>query len=142
MPEINVPNAQRKSSFYEICKDAVMIVLILVFIALYAAAFTGKLDPLKDNTLILRLEPVIFIFIGYYLGRFPSKRSEHSLKEEITRQINRAEAAQFAKEKLQIEREQLEEKIKNARTALKNLEQSETTLPKNTLKTVTGILDL
>ena len=34
-----------------------MVIVTLIFVLLYAAAFTGKFDPLKDNTMLLRLEP-------------------------------------------------------------------------------------
>ena len=115
MTEKNITNGT-----LETLKDSLMIIITLGFVLLYAAAFTGKFDLLKDNTLLLRLEPIIFILIGYYIGRLPSRRTEKTLKEEITRQTRRADAAQFAKEKAQQERETLEEKIRNARTALKS----------------------
>jgi len=118
----------------EILRDSLMFIVILIFVLLYAGAFTGKFDPLKDNTTLLRLEPIIFILIGYYIGRLPSRRTEKTLKEEITRQTVRADAAQYAKEKAQIERETLEEKIKNARTALNSIEP-------DSAKAVKSILD-
>jgi hypothetical protein len=102
-----------------ILSNLFMVILTLIFVLLYAAAFTGKFDPLKDNTMLLRLEPITFILIGYYFGRLPSRQNEQSLKDEIARQMQKADAAQYAKEKSQLEREMLEEKIKNARTAIK-----------------------
>ena len=113
-------NAPNGKAIGELLKDSLMVILTLVFVLLYAAAFTGKFDPLKDNTILLRLEPIILMLIGYYFGRHPSRRIEKSLKDEITRQTSRADASQYAKEKAQLEREILEEKVKNARTALKS----------------------
>lgn len=141
MPEINFVDSPKESKLTAWLKDSFFVILALIFVALYAAAFAGKLDPLKDNTILMRLEPVIFILIGYYFGRHPSRQCERSLKEEITRQRQITEAAQFAKEKAQQERETLEEKIKNTRTALKSITRSETEPDKNALKTVSNILD-
>lgn len=107
-----------EKSITKILKDSTMVFLTLIFVLLYAAAFTGKFDPLKDNTLLLKLEPIIFILTGYYFARRPSQQNEQSLKEEIARQTQKADAVQYAKEKVLQEREMLEEKIKNARTAL------------------------
>lgn len=134
MAKTTRPSRTRKT-FGEILKDSVIIVLMLIFVLFYAAAFTGKFDPLKDNTLLWRLEPIIFILIGFYFGRFPAKQNENLLKEEIQRQTQRADAAQFAKEKAHLEREILEEKIKNARLSLK------TTNSETTQKAALGILD-
>lgn len=101
-----------------ILNDSMMVILTLIFVLLYAAAFTSKFDPLKDNTTLLGLEPITFIIIGYYFGRLPSRQNELSLREEIARQIRKVDAAQCAKEKVLQECEMLEEKRKNARTIL------------------------
>jgi hypothetical protein len=122
-------------SITAILKDSVMVILTLIFVLLYAAAFTGKFDPLKDNATLLCLEPVIFILTGYYLGRLPSQQNEQFLKGEIGRQTQRADAAQYAKEKAQQEREMLEEKIKNARMVIKTEDQIKS------VKNALGILD-
>lgn len=128
-------NTTDGKSVTETIKDSMMIVLTLIFVLLYAAAFTGKFDPLKDNTMLLKLEPVIFILIGYYFGRLSSRQSEQFLKDEIVRQAQKADAAQHIKEKALQEREMLEEKIKNARTAIKTDDQTQSA------KTALGILD-
>ncbi len=145
MTEPNDQNERKGKPVADIIKDSLMVIITLIFVLLYAAAFTGKFDPLKDNTMLLRLEPLIFILIGFYFGRFPSRQNELSLKGEIARQTQKADAAQYAKEKAQLEREMLEEKIKNARTALKAVVSADTTGTRSvnpeTLKTVVGILD-
>jgi hypothetical protein len=105
-------------SMIEILKDLTMVILTLTFVLLYAAAFTGKFDPLKDNTMLLRLEPITFILIGYYFARRPSQQNEQSLKDEITRQTQKADAAQYSKEKAQQDCQTLEEKIKNVKATL------------------------
>lgn len=112
---------QEEKGLIQTLRNSLMIILTLIFVILYAAAFSGKLDPLKDNTMLLRLEPIIFVLIGYYFGRHPVRHSEKTLKDEIARQTQRADAAQYAKEKALQEREMLEEKIKNARTTLKTI---------------------
>lgn len=95
-----------------------MVALTLIFVALYAAALTGWLKPLADEKMVTRLEPVIFVIIGYYFGRPPGQQNEKTLKDEIGRQTQKADAAQHAKEQALQARETLEEKVKNARAAL------------------------
>lgn len=99
-------------------KGWIMMLLTLIFITLYGAALIGWLKPLPDEKMVTRLEPIIFVIIGYYFGRLPAQQTEKTLKDEITRQTQKAEAAQHAKEQSQQAREALEEKIKNARAAL------------------------
>src|SRR5258707_8217664 len=67
---------------------------------------------------VLRLEPIIFVIIGYYLGRLPDQQNEKTLKDEIGRQTQKADAAQHAKEQAQQSREALEEKVRNVGVAL------------------------
>ena len=99
-------------------KNWIMVVLTLIFIALYGAALIGWLKPLADDKMVMRLEPIIFVIIGYYFGRLPSQANENTLKGEINRQTQRADAAQSAKEQALQLTEALEEKIKNVRAAL------------------------
>src|SRR5438876_12042305 len=93
-------------------KNWIMVVLTLVFVLLYGAALVGWLKPLADEKMVLRLEPIIFVIIGYYFGRLPAQQTERTLKDEIGRQTQKADAAQHAKEQAQQSRESLEEKLK------------------------------
>jgi hypothetical protein len=99
-------------------KNWIMVVLTLIFVALYGAALIGWLKPLTDEKLVMRLEPIIFVIIGYYFGRLPGQQNERTLKQEINRQTQRADASQSAKEQALQANEALEEKIKNVRAAL------------------------
>jgi hypothetical protein len=58
------------------------------------------------------------VIVGYYFGRLPAQQNERSLKEEIYRQTQRADASQSAKEQALQSREALEERIKNVKAAL------------------------
>lgn len=107
-----------EGNFLEPIKSWVMVFLTLIFIVLYGLALLGKLRPLADASMVTRLEPLIFIIIGYYFGRLPGEENEKILRDELHRQILRADAAQSAKETALQSREALDEKIKNARTAL------------------------
>ena len=95
-----------------------MVVLTLVFVVLYGAALFGWLKPLADDRMVMRLEPIIFAIIGFYFGRLPAQQNERTLKEEIGRQTQRADASQSAKEQAKQASEALEEKIKNVRATL------------------------
>jgi hypothetical protein len=96
----------------------VMVALTLIFVLLYALALVGWLRPLADEKMIVRLEPIIFVIIGYYFGRLPSQQNENTLKGEINRQTQKVDAAQHVKEQALQAREALEEKVKNARATL------------------------
>jgi N-acetyl-gamma-glutamylphosphate reductase len=96
----------------------VMVGLTLLFVLLYASALIGWLKPLADEKMIVRLEPIIFVIIGYYFGRLPAQQNEATLQREIHRQTQKADAAQHAKEQAQQTSEALEEKVKNTRAAL------------------------
>ncbi|HEY0459464.1 MAG TPA: hypothetical protein VGC97_10035 [Pyrinomonadaceae bacterium] len=115
--EVKTDN-NHSQSMTDSLKGWVMIVLTLIFILLYVAALFGLIAPLKDISVINRLEPIIFVIIGYYFGRFPAQANENTLKSEINRQSQKAAAAQQIKENAQQEREVLEEKIKNAKISL------------------------
>src|SRR5438128_4225786 len=99
-------------------KNWIMVVLTLVFISFYGAALIGWLKPLADEKMVMRLEPIIFVVIGYYFGRLPGQQNERTLKQEINRQTQRADASQSAKEQALQSNEALEEKIKNVRVTL------------------------
>jgi len=114
------PNQSQHSegSLSEVLKRWVMVLLTLVFVGLYGLALLGRLRPLADASMVTRLEPILFIIMGYYFGRLPGEENELTLKDEIGRQTQRADAAQHAKETALQTREALEEKIRNASTAL------------------------
>lgn len=100
-----------------------MVALTFMFVLLYASALIGWLKPLADEKMIMRLEPVIFVIMGYYFGRLPSQQNENTLKAEINRQRQRADSAQLTKEQAQQGREALEEKVRNAIAALTSASQ-------------------
>ena len=111
-------NNPQGSSIGEALKGWTMVVLTLVFVLLYGAALLGLLKPLADASVVTRLEPIIFVIIGYYFGRLPAQQNEKTLKDEIGRQTQKADAAQHAKEAALQSREAMEEKVKNVRAAL------------------------
>ena len=95
-----------------------MITLTIGFISLYASVLFGWLRPFADITVITRIEPVIFVIIGYFFGRLPLQQTERILRDELIRQKVKADATQQAKESVEIEKEVMIEKIRNARAAL------------------------
>jgi hypothetical protein len=102
----------------DLIKSWVMVLLTLVFVVLYSAALVGWLKPPADEKMIMRLEPIIFVVIGYYFGRLPGQQNEKTLKEEVGRLTQKADAIQHAKEQAQQSREVIEEKLKNVKAAL------------------------
>lgn len=118
MADENKTGNNSPQSMTDTLKGWVMVALTLIFVLLYVAALFGRINPLKDVSIIARLEPIIFVIIGYYFGRLPAQANENTLKNEINRQSQKASAAQQIKEKAEQEREVLEEKIKNAKITL------------------------
>ena len=112
------PHSVINPNLSETLKSWVMVSLTLGFVLLYGLALIGKLKPLADVSMVSRLEPIIFVIIGYYFGRLPSQQNEKTLKEEIGRQMQKADASQHAKEQALQSREALEERIKNVNAAL------------------------
>lgn len=102
---------------YEALKGWVMVLLTLIFVGLYGLALLGKLAPLSDLWMVSRLEPIIFVILGYYFGRLPGKENEQNLKNEVNRQARRANAVQHALETALKSSEALEERVKNALVA-------------------------
>ncbi len=111
-------NENSQTQGIDALRNWIMVVLTLVFVGLYGTALAGWLKPLTDEKMVLRLEPIIFVIIGYYFGRLPSQQNEKTLKDEISRQTQKADASQHAKEQALQTREALEEKIKNVNAAL------------------------
>ena len=118
MSSQNITDVTPAPSITDALKSWVMVFLTLAFVVLYGLALIGKLKPLADASMVSRIEPIIFVIIGYYFGRLPAQQNETSLKGEIARQTQRADAAQHAKEQALQTREGLEEKVKNVNAAL------------------------
>lgn len=111
-----------------------MLILTLGFVALYGLALIGKLKPLADMSTVSRIEPIIFVIIGYYFGRLPAQQNEKTLKEEIFRQTQKADASQHARESALQTREALEEKLRNIKATLEiGLSPSRTELHSNAM---------
>jgi hypothetical protein len=102
----------------ELLQQWAMIILTVILVFLYGAALAGRLKPLSDISMVTRLEPLIFVIIGYYFGRLPGQENEKTLKDELLKQAQRAGAAQQAKEQAREENEKLAEKLKNVRITL------------------------
>jgi hypothetical protein len=95
-----------------------MVVLTLALVLLYAAALIGWIKPLADEKMALRLEPIIFVIVGYCFGRLPAQQNERTLKHEIDRHAQKVDAVQAAKEQALQTLAALEEKVKNVTAAV------------------------
>ncbi|MGB8508205.1 MAG: hypothetical protein WCD76_07365 [Pyrinomonadaceae bacterium] len=112
------PGPPQGQDMINVLKSWVMVLLTLLFVAFYGAALGGWLKPLSDERMVTRLEPIIFVIIGYYFGRLPAQQNEKTLKDEIGRQTQRSDAAHHAKEQAQQASEAFEERIKNVKATL------------------------
>ena len=96
----------------------IMVALTFALVLLYAAALMGWIKPLVDEKIALRLEPIIFVIVGYCFGRLPAQQNEQTLKEEISRHAQKVDAVQAAKEQALQALATLEEKVKNVTAAV------------------------
>jgi hypothetical protein len=112
MPDMYDPSSRPISGSL---KSWSMAIFILGFVILYTLSLTNVITMPEA---VKNLHPVVFVIIGYYLGRLPSAQNENVLKGELLRQAQRADAAQHAKEHAFQARDVIEEKIKNVRTIL------------------------
>ena len=119
MNDNNPQHALPVQNFAAFFKSWMMVALTLIFVSLYAASLFGWLQPLTDTTVLSRLEPIIFVVIGFYFGKMLALQIEKTLKTEISRQTQKADAAQYAKEQAQQQREIFEEKLRNVEAALR-----------------------
>lgn len=104
----------------ETVRSWVMVILTLVFVAIYVGALLGWIPGSNkpDPTTLSRIESIVFVIIGYYFGRLPAQANEQTLKGEINRQAQKAETAEQAKTAALQEKQGLQEKVKNAKAAL------------------------
>lgn len=84
-------------SMIDTIKTWTMVALTGVFVILYVLALFGVINPNPNNSLLTRLEPMLFVIIGYYFGRVPGQENEQTLKDEVDRQTDRADAAENEK---------------------------------------------
>ena len=113
MPIKRADEAFQEHGKTDALRSWIMVLLTLTLVLLYVAALLGWFKPLADEKIALRLEPIIFVIVGYCFGRLPSQQNERALKEEIRRQAQRVDAAQHAKEQALQTLAAFEEKIKN-----------------------------
>jgi hypothetical protein len=115
------PGSLTVSGIADALKSWLMVILTLGFVVLYGLALVGKLKPLADASIVSRIEPIVFLVIGYYFGRLPAQQNENTLRMEINRQTQKAETTQHAKEQLMGTCELLEEKMKNVKSVLASM---------------------
>jgi len=94
------------------------VAFALIFISFYAAVLMGWLRPIADMSMLSRLEPIIFVIIGFYFGRSPSVENENVLQEQKANETRRAEIAIKEREDLKKDFEVLSEKLKSAKFLL------------------------
>ena len=109
------PEMSSPSIINESVKTWTILLITLVFVAVYVLAVVGAV---KVTDAMGNLQSIVFVIIGYYFGRLPSDKVESSLKEQVNAHSNAAAAARQSEKVAAVERETLEEKIKNARIAL------------------------
>jgi len=118
MPIKRAGEAFHESGKTDALRSWIMVSSTLTLVLLYAATLLGWFKPLADEKMALRLEPIIFVIVGYCFGRLPSQQSERALKDEISRHAQKVDAVQHAKEQALQTLAALEEKVKNVTAAV------------------------
>jgi hypothetical protein len=99
-------------------KTGIIVVLTIIFVALYVAGFAGwpKLAP--DKEVIGPVAPIVAVIIGYYFGRVPSEKNEKSLQQQVNPRTQEAEHARNEQQQAQTDSTRLATKVIAARAAL------------------------
>jgi deoxyribose-phosphate aldolase len=118
MPIKRADEAFHESGKTDALRSWLMVFLTLTLVLLYAAALLGWFKPLADEKMAVRLEPIIFVIVGFCFGRLPSQQNERALKEQISRHAQKVDATQHAKEQALQTLAALEEKVKNVTSAV------------------------
>jgi hypothetical protein len=92
------PNQSLPQEPDDALRNRVMVSLTAAFILLYIAALLGWIPPLPDDRVVVRLEAIVGVIIGYYFGRVPGEKIEKTLKEEVNRQAGKAKEEERKKE--------------------------------------------
>lgn len=116
------PTTTQGQTMSEPLRSWMMVGLTTIFVVLYILALVGVLGPLTDDRLVGRLEPILFVIIGYYFGRLPAQQNEQTLKQEIDRQTAKADTAEQATQQLNGLQQAMQEKLKNTHAVLKAAE--------------------
>ena|SRR5713101_5069849 len=106
-------------------KDWIVVVLTVVFVALYVLALVGVMKLPSDDKLVVQIAPIISVIIGYYFGRIPGEKNEQTLRQQVDATRGEREQAVAQKNQAQNERndavqqrERFATKIADARAAL------------------------
>jgi hypothetical protein len=99
-------------------KTWVIVVLTFVFIALYVGEFAGVVPAPKDLGAVARLEPIIFVIIGYYFGRLPSAQNEKNLKDQVKQKSDEADAVKKDRDDAVAQAAKAVQKLKDVDAAL------------------------
>ena len=118
MPTKRAAEAFNDSGKTDALRSWLMVFSTITLVLLYAATLLGWLRPLADEKMASRLEPIIFVIVGYCFGRLPSQQSERALKDEISRHAQKVDAVQHAKEQALQTLAALEERVKNVTAAV------------------------
>jgi len=125
MAPVASPPDTPTSSAGETLRGWMLVILTAVFVGLYTAALLGWIKPLPDNQVVVRLESIVAVIIGYYFGRVPGEKNEKTLKEQVDRESRKAGEAEEEKKDAQrgeaaahVDRAAMEQKVKSAKAAL------------------------
>jgi hypothetical protein len=83
-------------------RNWVMVALTLVFVGLYGLALMGLISPLKDDQTVVKLEPIIFVIVGYYFGRLPGQQNEKTLRDAVSREVRQSQEARQKEDEAQM----------------------------------------
>jgi hypothetical protein len=98
----------------------VMVCLTAVFVVLYVLTLFGWISAQEpaDQSILVRLEPILFAIIGYYFGREPSVRNENRLSSEADEERKRRNVAQDAERAEAVKKARADQTISNTLAAL------------------------
>jgi len=98
-------------------KTWIIVILTIVFVGCYVAALFGW-QAAPNDKIVTSVTPIISVIIGYYFGRLPSEKTEDSLKKQVDKKSEEADAARNAQRDAELHGADLARKIRDAVAAL------------------------
>lgn len=112
-------------------KKTIIVVLTVVFVALYVTAIVGTSKWDSDTMAIQLLQPIVYVIIGYFFGRMPSEPTEKALRKDAQEKGKQADDAKA-------EASQVSTKLKSVRAILSGAAGGDAPQAKGFAQTLSG----
>ncbi|MFL6373737.1 MAG: hypothetical protein ACJ73D_03620 [Pyrinomonadaceae bacterium] len=93
-------------------KEICVMILPAVLLFVYMGVSIGWIRPVPDPILLDRIGPLVFLVIGFWVGRLPADKAQQLLREQLNELQSRLDHGDQIKERALREREVAAERIR------------------------------